>query len=110
METKTVRQRLQDIENLLYKYCRNQHDRTHTVIDFVKELVDEDEELITFLDDCLEQWSDPRSNSFFKDEQWPDVTKITNDDSNQYVLDNLEQYEIELPIFIKYAEQLDNYI
>jgi hypothetical protein len=107
---KPIRQRLQEIENLLYRYCRNYHDRTYSVINFVKELVNEDEELITFLDECLEQWSDPRSNSFFKDQQWPDVTKMTNDDMNQYILDNLEQYEIELPIFVKYAEKLDNYM
>jgi len=103
----TNREKLQDLENVLYNFCRNDHDRTYKVIKFLKTLIIDDIELKLFFKNCLYQSIDPRSNFFFNDEKWPDITVETNDDNNDNLLKLLDIYELELTIFLKYIDILN---
>lgn len=61
----TVGERLFDLVNGLYIFCRHDHRRTDNLIQWLLDIINTDQELIDFLNKCSNQLSDPRGNHIF---------------------------------------------
>jgi|SRR5437868_5968124 len=103
----TVRQRLYDLGETVWWLCRDEHERTYSVIAFLQHVIVDDEVLNAFMTTCYEDTNDPRSNPFFNPEKWPDLTIKTHDDENQHVIDKLQTYENDFPIIMCYRDLLN---
>ena len=102
----TNRQKLNSICSKLGKYCRNQHERTHKIIDlFIQEFVSKDKELLEFFRECYCQYSDPRMNPIFQ-EEWPNLNFVTEDDENTELEAKIEKFVKVIPILYQYSSYL----
>ena len=118
-DRKTNRQKLNYIAFKLYRYCRDQHDRTYSIIrllwnEFMSKneeplgswnYVFKDKELSDFFRDCLNEYSDPRMNSLFQSE-WPNLDVVTKDDENEEIKMKIEKFVKIIPILYEYSEYL----
>jgi len=75
-----IRKDLYDTIDDLYDFCRRKHLRTYKLIDFAKNFIINDDELINFLDKCRNETEDPRGNNIFNKYKWPDLSVETDID------------------------------
>jgi hypothetical protein len=98
----TVRVRLYNLADSLYRFCRWDYFRIPKVIDFLRSVVIEDHELIKFFEKCENDTVDPRSNILFNYTKWPSLEKKTLDDDNIQIHEKLDKYEQDIPIILEY--------
>lgn len=85
-----IRRNIYDAIDDLYQFCRQDHFRTHKIIDFVKEFIIDDDELLKFLNNCINGTEDPRGNDIFRKNRWPNLdvkTNIQEEDFKQFIRD-----------------------
>jgi len=73
-----IRRDLFDAVDDLYDFCRQQHFRTYKVIDFIKNVIVDDDELLDFLNKCSGEPEDPRGNNIFYESKWPNLSVETD--------------------------------
>jgi hypothetical protein len=73
-----IRRNIYDAVDDLYDFCRQQHFRTYKVIDFIKNVIVNDDELLDFLNKCSDEPEDPRGNNIFYESKWPDLSVKTD--------------------------------
>lgn len=100
----TNRQKIYNMSEKLYMYCRY-NGKTHDMIRLIKDkFVSIDEEMIKFLDECLEDSYEAKHNKFFDDKsKWPNLTiKIEDDDS----LMKIDEFISHIPFLITYMDYI----
>lgn len=101
----TFRAQVANLGDIIFMTCRKMHDSSYVFIDLVKNAidgVDYDPELIAFLDDCLEEMTDPRGNPFFHDTMWPDLSVTTQYDTSPKYQTIVNELTLAFQIMDKY--------
>lgn len=101
----TLRTKIYILIESMYRFCRDEHSRTINVISFFKDIIEKDKELLEFFEKCEEGSSDPRDNNIFDVGEWPDMSKLTDDDKNENIMMRIDICEKDFPKLLSYYEQ-----
>ena len=107
----TNRQKIYYITQELFMYCRQDHERTHKLADLLLMFVKEDEEMSEFLNKCMSEDYDPRSNYLFyssteEGTKWPSIKITTEDDKNTELVKEINEFITHIPFMKKYLQYL----
>lgn len=100
----TVRERLRKLSIRLYPFACVSPFRVCNIIEMLM-LTRADKDLDNFfISNMMEarRLEGAKDNYQFQSDKWPDVNAITEDDSNQQILEKITELEQDLPEFLKY--------